>query len=188
VAALRLSESKKKARAQGAALIHADEATFRQDATLHRTWARRGCQPEFCVTGQRKTVKVFGSVDVFSARFIYRLDTVFNAKTYLKYLDQVAHRYFPQPVIWIEDNASYHKTAQVREWYAENSDWWTTANLPPYSPEYNAQERIWHHTRMEGTHNRYFEYHDELRRTLSYVFRSMQLQPDSIRGYLRPFS
>ena len=33
---------KKNARAQGAALIHSDEASFRQDSTLHATWARRG--------------------------------------------------------------------------------------------------------------------------------------------------
>jgi len=168
-------------------LIHADEASFRQDSTLHWTWARRGHQPEFPTTGQRKSVKVFGCVDVYTAQFLYRRDVVFNAVTYLTFLEQVARHYYPRPIIWIQDNASYHKDADVWEWFASNRAWWTVANLPPYSPELNAVERLWHHTRLTGTHNRYFEHVDELNGTLTRVFRSMQRRPDQIRGYLQPF-
>ena len=168
-------------------MIHADEASFRQDSTLHWTWARRGHQPEFPTTGQRNSVKVFGCVDVYTARFLYRRDVVFNAKTYLTFLEQVARHYYPRRIIWIQDNASYHKDADVWEWFARNRAWWTVANLPPYSPEFNAVERLWHHTRLTGTHNRYFEDADELNTTLTRVFRSMQRRPDQIRGYLQPF-
>ena len=59
--------------------------------------------------------------------------------------------------------------------------------LPPYSPDLNAVERLWHHTRLTGTHNRYFEDIDELNGTLTRVFRSMQRRPEQIHGYLQPF-
>lgn len=188
MAPLYVPESKKKAVATGAALIHADEASFRQDSTLHATWARRGCQPQVPVTGQRNSVKVFGCVEIYSARFLYRRDKVFNAETYLKFLKQVARWYYPQPVIWIQDNASYHRDGDVWDWFAENRSWWTTANLPPYSPEFNAAEPLWHHTRITGTHNRYFETADALAGTLTRVFRSIQRSPKQIRGYLKPFA
>ncbi len=140
------------------------------------------------MTGQRHSIKIFGCVDVLTARFYYRRrDTVFNALTYLAFLEQVARHYYPQPVIWIQDNASYHKDGRVLEWFEENRDWWTVVNLPPYSPEFNAAEPLWHHVRMTGTHNRYFTSAVELVQTLVRVFRSMQQRPAQIRGYLQPF-
>ena len=60
-------------------------------------------------------------------------------------------------------------------------------NLPPYSPEFNAEERLWHYTRMCTTHNRYFETKGLLREELFATFKQMQDNPKSIEGYLRPF-
>ena len=187
MAPLYLSECKKKARAKKAALIFEDEASFRQDSTLHRTWARQGCQPEFPVTGQRTSVKIFGCVEMFSARFTYHRDTVFNADTYLVFLEHIARCYYPQPTILIQDNASYHKDKKVWLWFSENRKWLDVHNQPPYSPEFNAVERIWYHTRFTGTHNRYFPTEQELVGTLRCVFRKMQRSPEQIMGYLQPF-
>ena len=128
VAPSHVSQLKKKATALGAALIHSDEATFRQDSTLHHTWARRGCQPVVPVTGQRTTVKVFGCVDVHAARFLYRREEVFNTVTYLGFLEQIARHYYPRPVIWIQDNASYHKHGDVWAWFSEHRHWWEVVN------------------------------------------------------------
>jgi transposase len=179
--------SKKNAQAKRAALIFEDEASFRQDSTLHATWSRQGCQPEVPVTGQRKSIKIFGAVEIYSARFTYHRDTVFNADTYLRFLEQIARQYYPQRVLYVQDNASYHRHVEVRAWFSENRKWWTTYSLPPYSPEFNATERLWHHTRITGTHNRYFATEQELQTTLTSVFRSMQRNPEQIRGYLQPF-
>jgi len=162
--------------------------SFRQDSTLHATWSRCGCQPEVPVTGARKSVKIFGCVEVYSARFMYHRSTVFNAVTYIGFLERIARRYFPQPVIYIQDNASYHKHRDVWDWFRGNRSWWHVHNLPPYSPEFNAAEPLWKHTRKMGTHNRYFEVIDELIEAVTSVFCSMQRNPEQIRGYLLPFS
>lgn len=140
------------------------------------------------MTGARSSVKIYGSVDVFSARFLYNRKEVFNARTYIEFLEHNARAYYPQEVYHIQDNASYHKQADVKAWFFENRHWWKTWYLPPYSPEFNATERIWHHTRITGTHDRYFVVVGELVETLTSVFRSMQRRPEQIRGYLRPFS
>ncbi|MBI4668048.1 MAG: IS630 family transposase [Elusimicrobia bacterium] len=168
-------------------MIHNDEASFRQDSTLHQTWSRLGCQPSVPVTGQRKSLKVFGSVEVFTARFLYKMAAVFNAETYLAYLEQIARAYFPRPTFLIQDNASYHKDKNVWSWFSDNRKWLTVYNLPPYCPELNATERLWHHTRLSGTHNRYFLSVGELHDTVCHIFKSMQHAPGQIRGYLQPF-
>lgn len=130
---------------------------------------------------------MFGSVDLFAARFLYKFTEVFNAKTYLAYLEQIARAYFPRNTVLIQDNASYHKDKDVWAWFKENRKWLTVYNLPPYAPELNAIERLWHYTRITGTHNRYFATQDELLDTLARVFRDIQRHPQHIRGYLAPF-
>ena len=187
MATLHVPETKKRALEDGAAIIFVDEATFRQDATLHQTWARKGNQPQVPVTGARKSVKIFGSVEITSARFCYRRDVVFNAETYLPYLERLATKFYPRRTILIQDNASYHKERTVYSWFDANRSWLQVYQLPPYSPEFNPMERIWHHVRMNGTHNWYFVTVQELNSTLVRVFRSIQQRPEQIVGYLRPF-
>lgn len=142
------------------------------------------------VTGQRHSVKIFGAVAVDDGQFAYGRDRVFNADTYLHFLEQtMAPRFYRRGrrVIYIQDNASYHKDGQVWEWFGQNRRWLEVHLLPPYSPELNAAEPLWHHTRVQGTHNRYFQDEQEIVESLDQVFQSMQREPMQILGYLRPF-
>jgi len=171
-------------------LIFEDEASFRQDATLYRTWSRRGQTPLVPVTGERKSVKIFGAVEVYSGEFIYWPDQVFNGETYLDFLEErLVSRYYRRnrQVIYIHDNAPYHREERVLEWFAANASWLELKCLPAYSPELNAAEPLWHHTRVHATHNRSFKNTGEILDSLERTFHSIQKQPQQILGYLRPF-
>ena len=146
-----------------------------------------GCPPEVPVTGERKNVKILGAIELWRTRFDYRQDTVFNATTYLGFLEQLARRYRRQGAILIQDNASYHKDAEVWAWFRSNRHWLEVHQLPAYSPELNPTERLWQHTRKNGTHNRFFAGKDALITTLTRVFGEMQSHPQLIRSYLTPF-
>ena len=154
---------------------------------MHATWSRIGRPPEIPVTGERKSIKILGAIELFQTRFHYRQDTVFNASTYLAFLQQLARSYRRQGAILIQDNASYHKDLEVWAWFAENRHWLEVHQLPPYSPELNPTERLWQHTRRTGTHNRYFSEPADLAGTLTRVFSEMQSHPELIRPCLRPF-
>jgi transposase len=103
------------------------------------------------------------------------------------FLEQVARQYHGRRIFYIQDNASYHKDKNVWLWFQDHRKSIEVFNLPPYSPELNAIETLWHHTRMKGTHNRYFENKEEIICTLNRVFKSIQKNPNQIRGYLAPF-
>jgi transposase len=139
------------------------------------------------VTGERRGVKVLGAVEIYRAQFHYTTDTVFNADTYLRFLKQLAPRYRRRGAILVQDNASYHKDRAVWAWFSRNQSWLEVHHLPPYSPEFNPAERLWQHTRKNGTHNRYFATIDQLRRTITRVFTDIQARPWTIAGYLLPF-
>ena len=146
-----------------------------------------GHPPEVPVTGERKSVKILGAIELHQTAFHYKRDTVFNAGTYLGFMKQLARRYRRQGAILIQDNASYHKDKDVWAWFKLNRGWLEVHNLPPYSPELNPTEPLWGHTRKKGTHNRFFQTEDELVSTLNRVFTDMQEDPQLIRGYLLPF-
>jgi transposase len=154
---------------------------------LHATWSRVGRAPEFWVTGERKTVKILGAIELRRTRFHYRQDSVFNASTYLAFLELLAQHYRHQGAILIQDNASYHKDADVWRWFSANRHWLEVHQLPAYSPELNPTERLWQYTRKNGTHNRYFASQAELASTLTRVFREMQSYPELIHSSLVPF-
>jgi transposase len=139
------------------------------------------------VTGERKTVKILGAMELWRTRFHYRYDTAFHAASSLAFLEQLARRYRRQGAILLQDNASYHKDADVWRWFQSNRHGLEVHQLPPDSPELNPTERLWQHTRKNGTHHRFFGSLDALLTTLTRVFGEMQSRPQLIRSYLAPF-
>jgi transposase len=147
-----------------------------------------GHPPDVPVTGERKSIKILGAVELHHSRFLYRRDQVFNAHTYLTFLqEQMAPHYRREGAILIQDNASYHKDDMVWAWFRDNRHWLEVVPLPAYSPQFNPAERLWQHTRKNGTHNRSFLSLDELDHTLTRVFTEIQSHPDLISPYLQPF-
>ena len=128
---------------------------------------------------------------MYEGRFAYRHQTeYFNAETYIDFLDTVLLPTFYRRghrVYLIQDNASYHKKPEVYEWFNDNRKKLEVFLLPSYSPEFNAVERLWHYTRMESTHNRYFDTPDDLCDSLFDTFYDIQNNPEKIMGYLRPY-
>ncbi len=132
-------------------------------------------------------MKVFGCVELYSARFLFHDAPVFNAETYLRFLERLARVYDPRVVHYIHDRASYHRDGDVERWFREQRRWWHAHGLPRCSPEDNAAEPLWHHVRLRGTHNQYFPRVQDLWDTVDHLFRSIQRAPTQILGYLQPF-
>ena len=168
-------------------MLFADEASFRQDPSLYQTWARRGHQPLIPTTGQRNTQKIFGAVDLYRPQFYYQHGTIFEGSSYTAFLDRLAGRYRAQEVFLIHDNAAYHKAPEVRQWLCSYGHRFHLCLLPAYSPEFNAIEPVWHHVRMQATHNRYHASEPEFVAVLDGALSSIVRRPAQIQGYLNPF-
>jgi len=82
---------------------------------------------------------------------------------------------------------SYHKKPEVLEFFTKHHRQIQVFPLPPYSPDFNATERLWHYTRMHSTHNRYFDQPAALCESLFATFSDTQKHPEKILGLLAPF-
>jgi len=153
---------------------------------LYQTWAPRGEQPRIPTTGQRNTQKIFGAVALRPQHFHFRQDTVFNGQTYVLFLDQLAQDYPRRRIILIHDNVAYHRAPEVKIWLSQHRRF-EVAALPAYSPELNAVEPVWHYTRLQATHNRYYPQTEQFIATLRGTLRNIARHPSQIAGYLQPF-
>ena len=115
----------------------------------------------------RKSVGVFGAVCVGDGRLVVRQERVFNATTFLSFLQGLLrHRRRRRPMRVVLDNVGYPHAKLLRPWLHERRDAIALDFLPPYSPDLNAQERVWKLLRRLATHNRHFPDLDEMVRTV----------------------
>jgi len=167
-------------------LILTDETSFCQDCTSHAAWSPVGHPPEVPVTRKRYSVKILRSDRTLALPLPLPARHCLQCLRLLRLPAAITRRCRRQGAPRIQDNASYHKDAEVWSWARSNRGWLEVPRLLPYSPEFNATERLWQHTRRNGTHNRYFANTTELLGTLARVFTDLQNRPGLIRPYLLP--
>jgi transposase len=111
----------------------------------------------------RKSMALFGAVSSNTGELVSMDATIFNAETFLLFLNKVAgSKKRGKKIILILDNARYHHATMIQPWLKKNSRKIQLFFLPPYSPDLNNIERVWKMTRRVCTHNRYFARMDEL--------------------------
>ncbi|MBF8253774.1 MAG: IS630 family transposase [Deltaproteobacteria bacterium] len=136
-------------------LIFADESGFSLHPKLGRVWAKRGSRPTVPTTSQhRKRLNLFGWVEPLKgwhALFRWPKGNTDGFLAFLSYLYQRVHK---TKVYLYVDGASWHKGERVQKFLSahRNID---MEYLPPYHPELNVQEHVWHLIRYEVTTNQY---------------------------------
>jgi len=144
------------AREKQAGIFFEDEEAFAQWGSLNYTWAPIGVQPTVKTSGIRKAYRVFGLLDCFRGKLYHRgLEGKFNSATYIDFLNWMLSEVEGQ-IILIQDNAPYHTSGQLQDFFRAHADRLTVYQLPPYSPELNPIEKLWKKVKKEATHLRYF--------------------------------
>jgi transposase len=157
---------------KGAIILFGDEVSFAQWGSLARTWAPKGSQPKIKTAGKRKGLKMFGAIEFFGGSFQYmETPEKFNGESYIIFLQQLLERY-SVPVILIEDGASYHRSAIVKEFKHRMASLnrLFVHRLPAYSPDYNPIEKLWKNTKRDSTHCKYFPTFEDLRAAVVKAF------------------
>lgn len=136
-------------------LVFADESGFSLHPKLGRVWAKRGSQPTVPTTSQHhKRLNLFGWVEPLKGwHGLFRWPKG-NTDGFLAFLNYLCHRVRKMKVYLYVDGASWHKGERVQEFLNACPNI-GLEYLPPYHPELNAQERVWHLIRYEVTTNQY---------------------------------
>ena len=106
---------------------------------------------------------MFGGLDYASGRSVYQIHPRKDEDAFMTFLDELAHT-FPtdEPVVVVLDNASYHKSYAVREWWRAHADQFQPFFLPAYSPQLNLIERLWRYLKDKLACHRWWNDLDRL--------------------------
>lgn len=135
-----------------------DECHFQQHGSRCVMWIPLDVKdPIVLQEPTRFHTSVFGAVNVGTGQFAYRMNEIFNAVTFLEFLEYLLSLRKDSKIIYvILDNSKYHHAKLLDPWLMEHKEEIILDFLPPYSPQLNPIERVWKLTRIRATHNRYF--------------------------------
>ena len=113
----------------------------------------------------RHKVGFFGALNLKTGQLVTQEAPTFSAQTFgdfIRYLLQSTQG----KIFLILDNARWHRSKELKEFFETNRQRLEFIYLLPYSPELNPIERVWRITRRKVTHNRYFPSTEDLRLAL----------------------
>jgi hypothetical protein len=92
-----------------------------------------------------------------------------------------------EPIIVLQDGASYHTAAATKEFIAVHAARLTVYQLPSYSPDYNPIEHLWKAMKKRTTHNRYFAEFTDLCTSVDEGLAYFQTHPQAVKRLMGPY-
>lgn len=144
---------KKAAKKQGAEIFWLDEAGIRSDDPLQRTWGLKGQTPIVKTSGQRQSINAISALSNKGGFWYHIYAGRFNADKFIECLKRFM-KYRKKPVFCIMDGHPVHKAKKVRSYLKSLQGRLRIYLLPPYAPDLNPDELVWHQMRHLGTSKR----------------------------------
>jgi transposase len=135
-----------------------DEARLGQQGTLTRVWARTGSRPTAVKQTKYEWVYLYAAVEPATGESVALLAPNVDAGTFNVFLRMLSQELKPgEHAVLILDGAGWHKSKSLAM-----PDNVTCLLLPPYSPELNPVENLWHYLRSHHLSNRPYRDYDDL--------------------------
>ena len=156
-----------------------DEARVGQQGTLTRVWAPRGSRPTAVRQTRYEWVYLYAAVEPATGESVALLAPNVDTGTMNAFLAMLASELKPREhAVLILDGAGWHKSRALA--VPENV---TCLILPPYSPELNPVENLWHYLRSHYLSNRAYADYGALFEAVGAAWRS--LTPERLRSVCR---
>jgi transposase len=143
-------------------------------------WAPKGQQPRVISPSVRHKIGFFGALNLKTGQLVTQETSTFSAQTFGAFIRYLLRSTQGQ-IYLILDNARWHRSKILKEFFEANQQRLVFIFLPPYSPELNPIERVWRITRRKVTHNRYFPSVEDLRLALVSQFTIWRLPNSSFK-------
>ncbi len=135
-----------------------DESRFGQQGTMTTVWARKGSRPIAVRQTEYDYLWVIGAVCPETGQAEGLLSPRLNTDVINVFLEQFAATLTEdEHAVMLWDGAGFHTSKRLQV-----PDNITLIQLPPYSPELNPIENLWHYLKSHYWSNRTYEDYDEL--------------------------
>jgi transposase len=128
----------------GGILYCEDEASVCLTPLLGKTWAERGKPRKVPVTGARASIAAMSAISP-KGRLVFQLhDKRITSVEVIDFLTQLLLEHPGRHVVVVMDQAKPH-TSKMTKAFIESRKRLHVFYLPPYSPDWNPDEKVWNH-------------------------------------------
>ena len=128
----------------GGILYCEDEASVCLTPLLGKTWAERGKPRKVPVTGARASIAAMSALSP-KGRLVFRLHQKrITSVEVIDFLKQLLRQHPSRHVVVVMDQAKPH-TSKMTKAFIESRARLHVYYLPPYSPDWNPDEKVWNH-------------------------------------------
>jgi transposase len=128
-----------------------DESRFGTHSKIGHGWFQKGSRTTVPVKLGFKNFYLYSAVDSLSGDACTLLLPKVNTECMNIFLQELGQQYGEHPILLVMDGASWHKSRSLN--LPENVE---IVYLPPYSPELNPVERLWHYIKANTIRNKTF--------------------------------
>jgi transposase len=154
-----------------------DESRFGQQGTTTNVWAPKGSRPTAVRQTEYEYLWVLGAVCPETGHSEGLLSPRLNTDAVQAFLGEFSKTLAPdEHAIMLWDGAGFHTSQQLRM-----PDNITVLQLPPYSPELNPMENLWHYLKSHYWSNRAYQDYEELEEAAIDAWRIAALDPDLMK-------
>lgn len=127
-----------------------DECRLQQFPNKFNRWGIRGRTPIVKIRREVNSVSFYAGLSLKNKGMIGHICKRQNSLETIKWLNLVKSRYESKgKVLIVWDNASWHKSKEIKQWLGNNPGVVELMNFPPYSPDLNPQEHVWKEMRKD---------------------------------------
>ncbi len=177
----RYPELRNRAREHRAEIYFLDEAGFSSEPALGRTYGLRGETPIVSTTGQRQKVNAISAVNSQGAFWSQVYTGTLNGTRFVEFLrDFMKDR--REKVFLVVDGHPAHKANLVKNLIHELGGRLELHFLPPYAPDLNPDEFVWHYVKSNGLRKKPLKKNESLRERIESDLAVVKNDPTLLRS------
>jgi len=161
-----------------------DETAIKSQDQVGRGYSLKGIKPVQKQAGYRFKVNMVSAINNSgNSRFMLFKDKM-DGKKFIEFLRRLIKGQKTK-IILIVDNATWHKSAAVKDWVEKNKDKIEIVHLPTYTPELNPDEYLNNALKQKLNHRQKATTPKNLTESVTSIMKSMQSSKRSIKNLFK---
>lgn len=164
-----------------AILYFEDESNISMTAFLGKTWAPRGKTPTQQVTGKRGGISAISAISKSGSLIFNLLEKRIASDEIINFLQQILQHHKRRHIVVVMDQAPPHTSKKTKS-FIESQKRLHVFYLPPYSPDWNPDEKVWNHLKNEELKGHQAKTKKEMKALAKRKLKKMSKNPEQMRG------
>jgi transposase len=164
-----------------AILYFQDESNVSLTAFLGKTWSPCGQTPKATVTGLRGGISAMSAISNRGSLVFRLYEKRIASLEVIGFLNQMLFHHPRRHLVVVMDQATPHTSKMTRN-FIESQKRLHVFYLPPYSPTWNPDEKVWNHLKCQELKSHQAKSKEELKKLTNKKLRTMSKNPRLLRG------